>query len=1045
MTTINIGNSPPFKRKTNCVPRELARAQKNLSPVKLPAITYQYNAQSDGVKRCYTNDDELKAYGNRGILNPELVTYYRLLINGVLQPKEYYEITEGMLYLKTADVPPKGAPIVLDFVTLLPTDILHWGKGKGSGILPWGCGTMDTSRDLSLQYGMLSSQISIEKQGLSGPTSLYQGEIGRWEYTLEITNRGNQPVLGLTIYEHFPLDEILHCTYSDPPLGTVTLGEQVLHWEIDRLQPGEQVLLTITLQGCFLSTGKGTVGLTYTSEQGEKGPLRLNPVAGPEVEVHPGIAVEITLVTGPEEIPPSLRGNWQIQMKVVNLSGVTASELMITCITPLQGAQLGPPLCCSQGKITPRDQGFTWHLAPLSPKGMALASIQLGGAFPVEGYQSLLLPQGTGKLGASGVTLLFQEDQGVRVLSPGRCQREGLEVKKELFPPGQGVFIGQWTSWHLTLSITNLRKSPLHNVTLVETILLDTWQQLHWHPPSQGQVSLSSNTLLWHIDTLLPGEGVSFSYEMQGTFHQRGLRPISRTLCTSVGPHCSPLTSSGYVGDPQIQVMDPLKDFKPTTIITEKVFSQCQHRTVLRDVSLPMEPSCIRSITFQKGKLLPHSLRITPIPHRPAFRRVRFLMEIPYILKSIKGETISGTLPSFSVDVVLFCPTQEAVTPLKLKVDTHTQVLSNPLEDVGGNREDWGKYLLGVVLLLAWVGRIHLSLPAFHGELIPPSAESFKSWVCREQAFPIRSPKKPLCLSPSPTASSVQGMLRVEEIILQGPFTLEGPGVYQWQMEIRVRNLSCSPLYHTVIESCLSLGQIQSLEVLSLSQGTYALEEQRLLWNLGTLQGGMVEKLKLQIRIYLPLGIKGENPQYHFISDGHTTRFLSAEALPPGNSPPIPAPSAITYHHLYINGVLQPQESYEIESGVLILKEEILPPPGIPLTLEIFCLYNPKGQLLKGENQLYLTLAADQRTYFESPQEKAIAPGVIPSPSQVSFQKLYINGVLQPPVNYSIAPHSLTLITADIPLPASPITLESVSIYGDLMVEPPICEEGQKS
>ncbi|TQE88079.1 DUF4183 domain-containing protein, partial [Ureibacillus terrenus] len=34
-------------------------------------------------------------------------------INGVLQPKENYEVECGMLKLITEDLPPKGAPIIL--------------------------------------------------------------------------------------------------------------------------------------------------------------------------------------------------------------------------------------------------------------------------------------------------------------------------------------------------------------------------------------------------------------------------------------------------------------------------------------------------------------------------------------------------------------------------------------------------------------------------------------------------------------------------------------------------------------------------------------------------------------------------------------------------------------------------------------------------------------------------------------------------------------------------------------------------------------------
>ena len=66
----------------------------SLNQVKnlLHADTYQYNALSDGVKRIYTNNDELTQYGDKGILDPNDVSSFGLFINGVLQPKVNYEI-----------------------------------------------------------------------------------------------------------------------------------------------------------------------------------------------------------------------------------------------------------------------------------------------------------------------------------------------------------------------------------------------------------------------------------------------------------------------------------------------------------------------------------------------------------------------------------------------------------------------------------------------------------------------------------------------------------------------------------------------------------------------------------------------------------------------------------------------------------------------------------------------------------------------------------------------------------------------------------------
>lgn len=79
---------------------------------------YSYYTISDGVKTVYTNEDEIKEYSDRGIPNPNTVSFINLFINGVLQPQSIYEVKEGYLILKTSDVPQTGTPITLQFITI---------------------------------------------------------------------------------------------------------------------------------------------------------------------------------------------------------------------------------------------------------------------------------------------------------------------------------------------------------------------------------------------------------------------------------------------------------------------------------------------------------------------------------------------------------------------------------------------------------------------------------------------------------------------------------------------------------------------------------------------------------------------------------------------------------------------------------------------------------------------------------------------------------------------------------------------------------------
>lgn len=82
------------------------------------ADTYQYHALSDGVKSVYTNEDELIEYGNKGILNPETVSFINLFVNGILQAQNQYVVETGKLTFISGDVPVAGSPITLQFVTM---------------------------------------------------------------------------------------------------------------------------------------------------------------------------------------------------------------------------------------------------------------------------------------------------------------------------------------------------------------------------------------------------------------------------------------------------------------------------------------------------------------------------------------------------------------------------------------------------------------------------------------------------------------------------------------------------------------------------------------------------------------------------------------------------------------------------------------------------------------------------------------------------------------------------------------------------------------
>ncbi|HZJ76734.1 MAG TPA: DUF4183 domain-containing protein, partial [Oscillospiraceae bacterium] len=79
---------------------------------------YQYNTVSNGIKKEFTNDDELLIYGNKGIPEPDDISLFNLYVNGVLQPKTNYTVEAGLLTLTVTNPPLKDAPIILEYLVL---------------------------------------------------------------------------------------------------------------------------------------------------------------------------------------------------------------------------------------------------------------------------------------------------------------------------------------------------------------------------------------------------------------------------------------------------------------------------------------------------------------------------------------------------------------------------------------------------------------------------------------------------------------------------------------------------------------------------------------------------------------------------------------------------------------------------------------------------------------------------------------------------------------------------------------------------------------
>lgn len=93
---------------------------------------------------------------------------------------------------------------------------------------------------------------------------------------------------------------------------------------------------------------------------------------------------------------------------------------------------------------------------------------------------------------------------------------------------------------------------------------------------------------------------------------------------------------------------------------------------------------------------------------------------------------------------------------------------------------------------------------------------------------------------------------------------------------------------------------------------------------------------------------------------------------------------------------------------------------------------SPSPTILKVETYQYTTISDGiKRVYTNQDGIAAYDSSKILDPSKVSYINLFINGILQPPINYVVTPGTLRLTTNDLPYSGTIIILQFVIVYGN--------------
>lgn len=175
--------------------------------------------------------------------------------------------------------------------------------------------------------------------------------------------------------------------------------------------------------------------------------------------------------------------------------------------------------------------------------------------------------------------------------------------------------------------------------------------------------------------------------------------------------------------------------------------------------------------------------------------------------------------------------------------------------------------------------------------------------------------------------------------------------------------------------------------------------------------------------------IKVETYQYNTASDGLKKIYTNDDEITMYGAQGILDPNKVSYLNLFINGVLQPKTNYVVKKGLLMLTTVDVPQKDVPIILQFLMIKGTYDQLLKVETYQYNTLADGKKVYTNKDELTIYGDKGILDPEQTSYQNLYVNGVIQPPINYLVQIGTLVLETEDLPLDRAPIYLQNVTSF----------------
>lgn len=852
----------------------------------IDADVYQYNTLSDGAKRIYTNDDELIQYGDRGILDPNDVSFFSLFVNGVLQPKVNYEIQEGLLILKTEDVPIKDSSIIISFITFKDksTRSVKLNSAIVEGIVPSGVISSGPATDVNICVQEdISSYLHLESILLCGPKCIPSGCNGTWEFTLTISNISHIPIENIVIKDTILLDLITNIENTCVSCGSILIEDGIITWDIDTLAPCESATANFRIGGFFQVEGIRCIGRSMACGSTVSGPVSTDIICI-NINVSQGLELTQTITSGPTKVNVSATNIWRVEIKISNLSANAVSDVLIKDVLFIDHIKCIKIISISHGAANISGNELLWKIDVLRELDTSVLIVDIIGCFCREGFNTIGIALGVGSVNTTIIFSNLSQDFQIAVFPKTSIAKEKLLLQAHVFNKFMKASLGHFEKWIYSLAITNTGDEIMSNLIVIDYILLDEFKNIAIKAITLGKISVSDNAIIWKIGELLPDETVVAIIEVDGLFNATGCRSVSRAIASG--------------SDSSSCIISDMASGYPVKVLSQMEFFTCSN---------------------------------------PVFEPVYDIFEPMFCLFFLLQKNVSSVHKrSLGIHRINDCP-------------------------------------------------------------------------------------------------DIFGDLKIEKYIVSGPLEVNANKINTWRVEIRISNYGYGPVNNIVMTDTLRLDDLTCFNPISFTKGTISQKKNIITWDIGTLNAGNTVVLTAEVTGYFHTNnnkiLDVSDYQYNTISNGIKKEFTNNDELLIYGDYGIPDPNDVSFFNLYINGVLQPETNYSVETNLLTLTISEPPQKNASIILEYLVIKDKDNQLIKAETYQYNTLSNGEKTYTDADELTVYGDRGILDPKQTSYSNLFVNGVIQPNINYTIEPGSLTLTVGNAPMEGSPILIRFVSLF----------------